>query len=82
MAPWVVKVFINILPRILCIERPKKESPSYDDDGGPPEVLTDVFHCPPDVEKFNRRDYGSKRYSADYGIPGKQFTSTIRRKQK
>lgn len=73
MAPWVNKLFIHILPRILCIERPKKENPPHDDEfGGPPEALTDVFNVPPDVDKFSR-DYGSKRYSADYGIPSKFF---------
>lgn len=69
MAPWVSKIFMHILPRILCIERPKKENPPHDDDnGGPPEVLTDVFHVPPDLDKYTG-DYGNKRYSADYGIP-------------
>lgn len=65
MAPWVSRVFIQILPRILCIERPKKENPPEDEQ---PEVLTDVFHVPHDVNKFN--EYGSKRYSGDYGLPG------------
>lgn len=69
MAPWVVKVFIRILPRILCMERPKKEDPQ-EDEAIPHEVLTDVFHVSPDDgDKYT--DYGSKRYSGDYGIPGK-----------
>lgn len=65
MAPWVQRVFIQILPKLLCIERPKKEDP---EDDQPPEVLTDVFHLPPDVDKFV--NYDSKRFSGDYGIPG------------
>lgn len=65
MAPWVSKVFIHILPRILCMERPKKDDHPPDDDGGPSEVLTDVYHCSaPEVNKFTRD------YSADYGMPG------------
>lgn len=64
MAPWVSKVFIQILPRILCIERPKKDEQQHDDDGGPSEVLTDVYHCAAEVNKFTRD------YSADYGMPG------------
>ncbi|XP_037029851.1 acetylcholine receptor subunit alpha-like 1 [Bradysia coprophila] len=64
MAPWVSKVFIKILPKILCIERPKKEE--HPDDEAT-EVLTDVFHVPSDIDKFT--DYGSKRFSQDYGIP-------------
>lgn len=66
MAPWVSKVFIQILPKILCIERPKKDNPPHDDDLGPREVLTDVFHCHPDVDKFTS-DYNT----TDYGLPGK-----------
>lgn len=61
MAPWVHRVFIELLPRVLCLERPKKED--KDDD-----VLTDVFQVPPDLDKFT--DYGTKRFSGEYGIPG------------
>lgn len=69
MAPWVSKLFIKILPKILCIERPKKEDPPDDE---PTEILTDMFpHVPPDVDKYN--DYGNKRYSDDYGVPGKNI---------
>ncbi|XP_031636440.1 acetylcholine receptor subunit alpha-like 1 [Contarinia nasturtii] len=64
MAPWVTKVFIEILPKILCMQRPKKDNPPNEDDIGPPEVLTDVFHCHPDVDKFTH-DYNT----TDYGLP-------------
>lgn len=67
MAPWVQKVFIDILPKLLCIERPKKDE-SNDEEDEPQEVLTDVFHLPPDVDKFI--NYDTKRFSGDYGIPG------------
>lgn len=77
MAPWVSKVFIHILPRILCIERPKKDNPPNDDDAGPVEVLTDVYHCPPDLDKFTRDYGGSKRYSAQYGIPGERNSPIV-----
>lgn len=69
MAPWVHRLFIQLLPKVLCIERPKKEE--KDDDQHPPEVLTDMFHVPPDIDKFT--DYGTKRFSGDYGIPGKRM---------
>lgn len=75
MAPWVVKVFINVLPRILCIERPKKDSPACEDDTGPPEVLTDGFHCEQDVDKF-AHDYNT----TEYGMPGK-FSLSLSRRQ-
>lgn len=68
MAPWVSKVFIKILPKILCIERPQKEEHPEDE---ATEVLTDVFHVPSDIDKFT--DYGSKRFSQDYGIAGEYF---------
>jgi len=66
MAPWVHRLFIQLLPKVLCIERPKKEEPQEDEQTT--EVLTDVFHVPPDVDKFV--EYGSNRFSGDYGIPG------------
>lgn len=72
MAPWVIKVFINVLPRILCIERPKKDSPACEDDTGPPEVLTDGFHCEQDVDKF-AHDYNT----TEYGMPGKFFACVL-----
>lgn len=72
MAPWVSKVFIKILPKILCIERPTKEEHPEDE---ATEVLTDVFHVPSDIDKFT--DYGSKRFSQDYGIAG-EYTFTLR----
>lgn len=50
------------------MERPKKEEP-HEDDSIPHEVLTDVFHVSSDGDKFT--EYGSKRFSADYGMPGK-----------
>ncbi|XP_037923840.1 acetylcholine receptor subunit alpha-like 1 isoform X2 [Hermetia illucens] len=65
MAPWVQRVFIQILPKILCIERPKKDDAQADEQ--PPEVLTDIFHVPPDVDKFV--NYDSKRFSGDFGMP-------------
>lgn len=66
MAPWVQRLFIQILPKVLCIERPKKDE--LNEDEQQPEVLTDVFHLPPDVDKFV--NYDTKRFSGDYGIPG------------
>lgn len=44
MKPWVYKVFIQILPKVLFIERPKKEA--HDDIDRPEEVLTGVFEMP------------------------------------
>lgn len=65
MAPWVHRVFIDILPKILCIERPKKD----DNDEQQHEVLTDVnvFQVPPDVDKYG---YCGNRFTTDYDIPG------------
>ena len=72
MAPWVHRVFIELLPKLLCIERPKKEEEqNNDNEDHTPEVLTDVFHVPPDVEKYG---FCGKQYSTDYDIPGKYTT--------
>lgn len=69
MAPWVHRVFIELLPKVLCIERPKKEDePSDNDDQTPTDVLTDVFQVPPDVEKYV--GFCGKEYGTDFDIPG------------
>lgn len=70
MRPWVHRLFIQLLPKVLFIERPKSED-SVDDEEEelkPPEgVLTGVFDVPSDMEKY--LPYGGKRFSADYDIP-------------
>ncbi|KAL7021449.1 hypothetical protein ACKWTF_011875 [Chironomus riparius] len=65
MAPWVQRIFIDYLPKILCIERPKKEEESHEEQ--PPEVLTDVFHVPPNVEKYS--PFCTNKFSTDFDIP-------------
>lgn len=69
MAPWVHRVFIELLPRVLCIERPKKDDEPSENEEQAPEVLTDVFQVPPDVEKYV--SYCGKEYTTDFDIPGK-----------
>lgn len=70
MAPWVQRIFIDYLPKILCIERPKKEEEHHEEH--PPEVLTDVFHVPPNVEKYS--PFCTNKFSTDFDIPGESFT--------
>lgn len=72
MAPWVQRVFIDILPKILCIERPKKEEDENEQHQQSDVVLTDVnvFQVPPDVDKYG---FCGNRYSTDYDIPGEYF---------
>lgn len=72
MAPWVQRVFIELLPKVLCIQRPKKEEPQENEEP-PPEVLTDVFHVPPDVEKYS--PFCTNKFSTDFDIPGKSHCS-------
>ncbi|KAI5722342.1 hypothetical protein M8J76_007009 [Diaphorina citri] len=61
MKPWVHKVFIEVLPKILFIQRPAKDND--DDLDKPPDgVLTEVFDVPDYV------DYGG-RYQTDFDIP-------------
>ncbi|XP_017787388.1 PREDICTED: acetylcholine receptor subunit alpha-like 1 isoform X4 [Habropoda laboriosa] len=74
MAKWVRVVFIQVLPRFLLIERPKKDDDEEEDDdddeatnGKPAEgMLTDVFH----VQETDKYDsYYGKRFSGEYEIP-------------
>jgi len=66
MAPWVQRIFIDYLPKILCIERPKKEDEPHEEQQL--EVLTDVFHVPPNVEKYS--PFCTNKFSTDFDIPG------------
>lgn len=72
MAPWVQRIFIEFLPKLLCIQRPKKEDEPQEVEEQPPEVLTDVFHVPPDVEKYS--PFCTNKYSTDFDIPGELST--------
>lgn len=42
LAPWVKVFFIELLPKLLFIERPRKE----DEDKSQDSMLTDVIHVP------------------------------------
>ena len=70
MRPWVHRFFIQLLPKVLLIERPKSDDSVEDeeDEVKPPEgVLTGVFDVPSDMDKY--MSYEGKRFSEDYGIP-------------
>lgn len=79
MSPWVQRFFIELLPRLLCIERPKKEDEPQEliePEEQPPEVLTDVFHVPPDIEKYPA--FCTKQFSAcDFDIPGEFWGEVV-----
>ncbi|XP_028168015.1 acetylcholine receptor subunit alpha-like 1 [Ostrinia nubilalis] len=64
MAPWVRKVFIDFLPRILCIQRPEKPPDDDDDNDKPTEVITDVFGGDDMDGKF--KEWGCEEYE----LPG------------
>lgn len=74
MKPWVVKVFIQILPKVLFIERPKKSDSIDEDDDDDDEVnvvkhgeiMSGVFDVPSEIDKYLGYDRG---YSFDYDIP-------------
>lgn len=67
MKPWVVKLFIVILPKVLFISRPKKED-SIDEDVNEKHngILSSVFDVPSEIDKY--LGYG-RGYSFDYGVP-------------
>ncbi len=72
LKPWVYKMFIQVLPKVLFIQRPRKESP--DDDDRPEEVLTGggVFEMPR-VDGFapypSNTNFPHSSSNIDYSIP-------------
>ncbi|CAB0009195.1 unnamed protein product [Nesidiocoris tenuis] len=69
MKPWVYRVFIQILPKVLFIERPKKEDSidEDDEDKSPDHTVSGVFDVSPHIDKY--LGYSSKRLSGDFDIP-------------
>nr|BBE49554.1 nicotinic acetylcholine receptor alpha1 subunit [Nilaparvata lugens] len=78
MRPWVHRLFIQVLPKVLLIDRPKKED-SIDEDGAEDDldknvddgnnIFTGVFDVPAEIDKYLGGYGSSKRFSADYDIP-------------
>lgn len=63
-------MFIQILPKVLLIERPKKgdsiDEDDEDEDEKHGEFLSGVFDVPSEIDKYLGYDRG---YSFDYGVP-------------
>ncbi|XP_034239543.1 acetylcholine receptor subunit alpha-like 1 [Thrips palmi] len=63
MKPWVQRFFINTLPKLLCIQRPKKEDSGDEDET---DVALTSLDVPSEIDKYV--NYGGKRLSADFEI--------------
>lgn len=67
MRPWVHRLFIQVLPKVLLIDRPKQDDSVDDEDeeDKPPDgILTGVFEVP---DKY--LGYAGNRFTTDYDIP-------------
>ncbi|KAL1117528.1 hypothetical protein AAG570_003844, partial [Ranatra chinensis] len=64
MSPLMHRLFIQVLPRFLFIERPKKDDDDEEDDEDkPPDgIITGPFE--PEIDKY----LGGKRFSGDYDM--------------
>ncbi|XP_073978187.1 nicotinic acetylcholine receptor alpha1 [Rhodnius prolixus] len=77
MKPWVHRIFIQVLPKVLFIERPKQEDSVDEDeeDKTPDAIITGVFDVTPDIDKY--LGYSGKRLSGDFesipALPASRF---------
>lgn len=53
MGAWTQRIFIDLLPKVLFIQRPAKEpDDDENDDKGPEAVISGVFDIAPDIDKY------------------------------